>query len=287
MASASPFRSVSAQAAVFASYDQLLERWPCPHESQRVETKLGTAHVLVCGSSSSPPLLLLHGGGGNATMWIHNVAILASTFRVLAVDIAGDVGKSEGARPASEEHYVAWLDEVIVGLRLGATNLAGASFGAWLAAAYQRRHPAKVSKLALLAPPNLAPIRPAFLMRALIATIAPTEARVQKFYRYISSPAAPAPPPWALQEMYVRWRSQKQGIAPPKTMTNAQMRLLPERALVLLGVDEVLYDLNRAVQRLRENAPQIALEVLQDAGHTLSVDRADHVSRALQQYFQS
>jgi pimeloyl-ACP methyl ester carboxylesterase len=56
--------------------------------------------------------VLLHGGGGNSTMFIDNVATLSKHFRIYAIDIIGEAGKSVGARPTKITEYSIWLKEV-------------------------------------------------------------------------------------------------------------------------------------------------------------------------------
>ncbi len=220
-------------------------------------------------------------------MWVHNVAILATALRVYAVDIAGDVGKSEGRRPSTEREYVSWLSEMLDGLGLERVGLCGASFGAWLASAYARHFPRRISEIALLAPPNLGPLRSAFIFRAALATVLPGEGRVRKFYRYISSPQAPVPPEWALRDFVIRWQCQRHSPPPPPLMTEEELRQLPKDTLMLLGNDEVLYGVSNVLPRIRACAPHIVVEFLARAGHTISVDRADEVSARLLKFFGS
>lgn len=280
------FRSPEAREKLLQSYARMLARWPVPLDSLWVETRHGRAHVLVCGPSLAPPVLLLHGGGGNATTWIHNIEGLSRSLRVYAVDIIGDAGRSEGARPGSEAAYCAWLEDVLVGLDRPAMGLCGASFGAWLAAAYLRRSPDRgATRLAMLAPPNLGALRPGFLLHAVLATAFPSEPRVRRFQSRVSSPQAPAAPPWALDDLYVRWRSQRSSPPAPGRMTDEDLRALPAGALVVLGEDEALYDPRQAAARVRRLAPQARLELLDAAGHALAFDRADAVNRMLCEFF--
>ncbi|BBD37619.1 hypothetical protein Amn_24990 [Aminobacter sp. Y103A] len=201
----SPFKSDAARDRVLDDYDALLARWPVSYESRFIDTEFGKAHLIASGNPTASPLVLLHGGGGNATMWFHNITALAATFRVYALDIIGDVGRSTGARPAyASGGHVRWLAQVLDGIGLGQTALAGASFGSWLAADFALKHPERVSGLALLAPPHIEPLRLSFMLRAVVATIAPTDSRIRSFYRLISSPHAPQPTGLVMQDFASR-----------------------------------------------------------------------------------
>jgi len=279
------FRSPEAHSLLLASYARVLARWPVPHESRYVETRYGRTHLLACGPAYAPPVVLLHGGGGNATTWIHNIARLAGSLQVYAVDIIGDAGRSEGKRPATEDAYCNWLEDVLIGIGRPKVGLCGASFGAWLAAAYTRQTMRRVGKLALLAPPNLESMRIGTMLRAGLAAAFPTERQVRAFQALVSSPMAPEPPPWAMDDWLVRWRCQRAHPRPPGRMTDADLRVLPRSTLLMLGEDEVLYDPVRACARVRAQAPHVRVELLPDAGHAIAFDQAEKVGDALVEFF--
>lgn len=282
----SPFKSDAARDRVLDDYDALLARWPVSYESRFIDTEFGKAHLIASGNPTASPLVLLHGGGGNATMWFHNITALAATFRVYALDIIGDVGRSTGARPAyASGGHVRWLAQVLDGIGLGQTALAGASFGSWLAADFALKHPERVSGLALLAPPHIEPLRLSFMLRAVVATIAPTDSRIRSFYRLISSPHAPQPTGLVMQDFVTRWQSQRQSPPPPPRLSAEDLQRLPARTLFLLGQDDALYDVNKAAARIRANAPACKVSLLAQAGHTLTVDKPREVSDLLVAFF--
>ena len=279
------FRSPEAHSSLLDSYARVLSRWPVPYESRHVETRYGRAHVLASGPAYAPPVVLLHGSGGNATTWIHNIEKLAGALQVYAVDIIGDAGRTEGRRPVSEDAYCNWLDDVLIGLGRPKVGLCGASFGAWLAAAYLRQTSRRASKLALLAPSNLDSVRPGFLVRAGVTAMFPSERLVRGFQAEVSSPMAPEPPGWAMDDLLVRSRCQRGNPRPPGRMSDGDLRVLPKHTLLMLGEDEALYDPLRARARVRTHAPHVHVELLPGAGHTLAVDQPDMVSDALIEFF--
>ncbi|MBT1154107.1 alpha/beta hydrolase [Aminobacter anthyllidis] len=285
MPAQSAFKSDTARDRVLDDYHLLLARWPVSYESRFIDTDFGKAHLIASGNPTASPLVLLHGGGGNATMWIHNIAILAAKFRVYAPDVIGDVGRSTGVRPSyASGGYVRWLAQVLDGLGLEQTALAGTSFGSWLAADFALKHPERVRGLALLAPPHIEPLRLSFMLRAVLATIAPTDSRVRSFYRLVSSLHAPQPTELVMQDFVTRWRSQRQSPPPPPRISADDLRRLPPRTLFLLGQDDALYDVNKAAARIRANAPACEVALLAQAGHTLTVDRPREVSEALMEF---
>ncbi len=92
------FKSAMGKAAILSYYDSVLDRWPVPYESLHVPTSLGDTHIIACGDKGNPVLVLLHGSSANATMWVGDVSEYSQSFRVYALDIPGEPGKSAAAR---------------------------------------------------------------------------------------------------------------------------------------------------------------------------------------------
>ena len=150
-----PFRSNEAKARYLALYDMRARDWPVPSQTIRVRGAYGETFVRVSGPADAPPLVLLHGISSNSLSWMPNVAALARSHRVVAVDHIQDGGRSIATRSlASLDDHLAWLDGVFddLGLVKG-VNLLGLSYGGWLAAQYALAHPQRLHKLVLVAPP--------------------------------------------------------------------------------------------------------------------------------------
>jgi len=156
------YKSDKAREKALASYEEILTQWPIPYENRVVETTFGETYIIVSGAQEAKPLVLLHGGGGNSTMFIDNVAALSNHFRVYAIDIIGEAGKSAGTRPTITE-YPIWLKEVFDALGISKAALCGASLGGTLAHQFALTFPQYIDSLILLAPPSLLNMRIAFI----------------------------------------------------------------------------------------------------------------------------
>jgi pimeloyl-ACP methyl ester carboxylesterase len=147
------YKTAEGEHAIKSAYRQLLEHWPVPAEQRTVPTGQGDTFVVTCGPAGAPPLVLLHGSGTNTVMWAGHVATWAEYFRVHAVDMIGEPGLSAPSRPPLDsDAYAAWLDDVFDGLALTHSAVVGTSLGGWLALDYAIRRPARVTRLALMAP---------------------------------------------------------------------------------------------------------------------------------------
>lgn len=151
-------------------------------------TPYGTTHVNSCGPAAGPPLVLLAGGRATSVSWYANAAELSRSHRVHAVDLLGDPGRSvpDPRRPLrTVTDLMAWLDAVLDGLGIDRTDLAGHSYGGWIALTYALHAPGRISRLALLDPTRcFAGYRVPYLLHALPMLLRPSARRIRAFLEW-------------------------------------------------------------------------------------------------------
>lgn len=145
--------------------------------------EVGGLRVAYERAGAGPPLLLLHGfvGDGPST-WRRQIEGLCDEFTVVAWDAPGVGGSSNPPESFGMAGYADCLAGFVDRLRLEKPHVAGLSFGAALALAFHRRHPAIPSSLVLASayagwagslPPDVAEQR---LQQALVlAELSPDE----------------------------------------------------------------------------------------------------------------
>jgi len=147
-------------------YADMLERWPVPHDEQIVETRYGDAFVVSFGDTAAPPLVLLHGAASNSAMWSGDAAAYAAEFRVHAVDLPGDAGRSTPSRPPyGGPTYVEWLGDVFDALRIERARVVGLSLGGWIAMRFAAAQASRVDRLVVISPGGIVPVRKTFIER--------------------------------------------------------------------------------------------------------------------------
>src|SRR4051794_33890830 len=150
---ASTFKTVAARDTYFTAYDDLVASAPMPVAHRDVLTPFGTTHVLLAGDRSLPPLVALHGKMMSATMWLPHLTTLSATHAVVMLDTIGDLGRSIAASSMrTRGDIVTWLDTVLRELMIDRATFVGNSYGAWMATTYAIARPARVERLALIAP---------------------------------------------------------------------------------------------------------------------------------------
>jgi pimeloyl-ACP methyl ester carboxylesterase len=139
--------------AYWEAYRASLALWSIPQSSAYIETTHGKTHVLVSGATNGAPVVLLHAASLSATQWYLQSAALGAQFRLYAMDIMGDIGRSTQAQPIhSRVDAAAWLSSVMDGLALDSAAFVGSSFGGFLSTNLAALRPDRVRLLVLLAP---------------------------------------------------------------------------------------------------------------------------------------
>ena len=162
------FKTTEGKNAVYKAYDAFLGDMRIPHEELRVDTRFGKAFVIAAGQLDAPVLVLLHGSGINSVMWIRDMEKYSEHYRVYAVDLQGEPGKSDGKQlPFEGSDFDNWLYDVFTGLSIAKARIVGISLGAWLALKFSIAHPNRVDKLVLLCPAGVGPQKTSFALVSL------------------------------------------------------------------------------------------------------------------------
>jgi len=158
MCAESIYKSLAGERAVMAAYDAVLGCWPVPCEMRTIPTRHGDAFVIASGQGSASPLVLLHGAGANSAMWDGDIVEYSRHYRVYAVDLLGEPGKSAPSRPAWDgPAYAEWLDDVLAALEVEKAALLGISQGGWTALKFAAYQPERVEQFIILIMTNFRP----------------------------------------------------------------------------------------------------------------------------------
>ncbi|WP_340384018.1 alpha/beta hydrolase [Streptomyces sp. SS7] len=247
------------------AYDELRARWPESTEERDVATPYGRTRVHVYGLPDGSPLVLLPGGSATGLAWFANAPALGERYRVHAVDLLGDAGRTErrGTPLKNANDLTAWLDALLDGLGLARTHLCGHSYGAWLAARYALHAPRRVDHLALVDPTQVfTGFRLGYLLRALPTLIRPSEARARAFLAWETAGTHP-------DETWQRLYALATTVPGRKLVTGARPRtadlLMP--VLVLLAEHSRAHHAGKAADRARRMLSQGEVAVLPGATH--------------------
>lgn len=275
------FKTMENEQEYLRCYNNSLALFEADSTPLAVPTSLGETHVLRFGDSGKPPLLLLHGMTMSSTMWYPNIKAWLQERCVYAVDVIGDFGRSQPARAVkSRQDARQWLLEVMDGLELDSTDLAGHSMGGFLALNTALAHPERVSRLLLYAPAGtFHKISPKFFAKIYPALLFHTEKWIDRAFAWFSGKGEPLHPVFRAQ-VIAGYRYAKPLLQlMPSVFPKEEFGGFQVATLLLVGDKEVIYPAEKAVENARSLIPNLEVRFIPGASHSLTMEHADIVNQ--------
>lgn len=279
-----------AQREYFDAYDKVLQHWNVDYEELYIPTSKGTAHVIISGPKSGEPVALLHGMSSSSTMWYPNAKALSGEFRLFAIDLIIEPGKSYKTADFEDlDEVTAWYQEVLWALKLESYHLIGSSRGGWLAVNLALKSKREIRSLVLLSPAQtIIWMRPTSgLLKNIGNIFVSKEKRVDRTISTMSSE------PENIDEDFLKqYRIAKKHDTLNKFMmqmqpfSNKDMGKLKMPVLVLIG-DEDIMNNKRTLALIDKHMANAKGEVIHESGHFLSVDQPEKVNRKIVDFLKS
>jgi pimeloyl-ACP methyl ester carboxylesterase len=273
------FKSETGRQAILQTYDTFLSHWPVAWEGLEVPTRHGKTFVLACGPESAPALVLLHGSTANSAVWAGDVVAYTSHYRVYAVDIPGEPGKSEALRwPLDGSDPSEWLGEVFDGLGLDQACLLGISLGGFMALKFATACPERVSKLVLLCPAGVARQKVSFLIKAGLFSFL-GDWGFQRVMRMVNGKETLPQAAMDYLRLISSQFSPRMEVVP--VLPDEAIQRLSMPVLLLVGESDALLDSQKTAECVSRLVPTARVQVLPGTHH-LIVNRAEDILQFLQ-----
>jgi pimeloyl-ACP methyl ester carboxylesterase len=261
------FKTKQGKTAVMKFYDSQLEQWAVPYDTINVNTRYGNTFIISCGEEKAPPLILLHGSGMNSCMWLEEAREYSSRYRVYAVDIPGEAGRSdENQMQLKGRYYEDWLIDVFDALMLEKADLMGISFGAWMSIKFSICYPERVNKLVLLSPLGISPQKNSFLFTSMSCMLL-GERGIDKLYRKINSNPAVPEAMLKYQKLIGESLNTRNELIP--LFSNTELKRLVMPVIMFVGDKDIIIHSKKTAKRLRSLVPHAKINILPGIGHTL------------------
>jgi pimeloyl-ACP methyl ester carboxylesterase len=261
------YKSAAGEETIINLYDNVLKNWPVPLETCTISTRHGKTFVICCGAKSAPPLILLRGAASNAVSWVGDIEQYSRHFRVFAVDIPGDPGKSAPNRLSWRGlGYAEWMEDVLAELGLKKAYLLGLSQGGWTALRFATYRPEQVAKLILLTPAGIVPTRISFLLRAIGLSFL-GRAGAEKINRIVFGKQPIHPD--AVKFMNAIMTHFNSRIDKEYIFTEDELSRLTMPVYLIGGAKDALRSINAMTIRMQKFVPQLQAEIIPEMGHVL------------------
>jgi pimeloyl-ACP methyl ester carboxylesterase len=206
--------------------------------------------------------VLLHGYMATLTMWAPNIADFSKHYRVYALDVMGQPGRSTPTEPIrTVSDYVEWLNATFDALDLHRISLVGMSYG------------------------GLLPMVRRFSVRGMLMTFVPTRFTVNSFMRWLGITDSPgendARPILDLTYLGLKhFRVPTETLrALPAAFSDDELRAMRVPVLLLFGDHERIYDPAAALARARRLLPDFQGELVPQSSHDMCFSQRRLVDR--------
>ncbi|GEP67011.1 MULTISPECIES: alpha/beta fold hydrolase [Clostridium] len=260
------FKTNEGKNDVIKFYDKFLQKLALSYEKFYVDTKYGKTFIIASGEKSNPPLILLHGSGMNSVMWLRDIKEYSKTYRVYAIDMLGEPGKSDENRPSlSGSSYAEWLKEVFENLSVERANIIGISLGAWLAIKFSVSYPEMASKLVLLCPSGVGPQKKSFIFKAIAYGIL-GEKGIDKLYYKVNGNQPIPEEMLKYQKLIGKSFNYRKETIP--VFSDNELKLLTMPTVLFVGAKDIMLHSDKTARRLGNLLPHAQINILPKAGHS-------------------
>jgi 2-hydroxy-6-oxonona-2,4-dienedioate hydrolase len=263
------WRDEASRERLDAWHQRFLARSETPASSVVVDTFLGASHVLVSGPEDGPPLVCLHAMRTGSAQLLSELHPLARRFRVYAPDLPGQSLHGPPVRASLTDTTLAdWLAEVLDRMEVRYAGLLGISWGGFVARLAASTYPERFHALTLVVP---AGIVNGSHWRGLMQMALP-------MLRYRLRPSEDRLKA-LLEPLFTTWdeewasytadalRDMRLDPRIPPLATDADLRELKLRMLVIGAEDDISFPGRDMVERVRRLVPNVETELLRQCKH--------------------
>lgn len=274
MKNSKAFKTQQGRDEVLKYYDMLLEKLTIPYERLNINTRHGNTFSIVAGNISAPPMVLLHGSSMNSSMWISDILKYHQKYRVYALDIPGEAGRSDERQlPFTTSDLDDWLYDVFNELTLNKAVVIGASLGAWLAAKFAIRYPEKIDKLVLLCPAGIGTQNKSFIFTALFHMLL-GEKGIRRLFKKINGNIDIPEVMLNYQRLITQNFNTRR--EPIPIFSDDEIRRLTMPVFLFVGAKDIMLNSMETVDRMKKLAPCTRINILTEGGHSL-INLADEI----------
>ena len=303
------YKSEEGYSKMMSWYNRVQEEISVDHESVFADTRFGKTHMIMAGKENQKSVLLIPGVAGCAPLWRHQINAFSDHFRVLAIDIVGQPGKSAANPPSVfNDDFADWLEDIIHALNLDKPHIVGVSTGGTTAMDMAIRKPDLIDKTVMCGPTGLARARLPFRQWLLTARKKNTDALSDdltassfskprsgetfgSFDRQLARGMALGTKHYRVDKslgVYNEKSSRVDFIKALKvigkfffSVDKKRLKSFRNKGLLIFGEYEVLYNPWKISKRLEKLIPSLQIEIIKDAGHAAIYDQPEAVNEVV------
>ena len=236
------------------------------------------------------PVVLIHGYPFNQSLWNEQVAVLSTSYRVIAPDLRGFGESDTSGGPATMNRMAQDVALLMNHLGITRATIGGLSMGGYVALAFYKQLPSRVRALILADTRAQADTEEAKQTRAQQAEKALTEGMAgiaDMMLPKLLTPETVSKRPEIVKRVRdMMLKTKPEGAAAAlrgMAERDDQRDLLPKIStptLILVGAEDALTPVTDS-ENMHSAIPDSRLVVLENAGHVSNLERTDEFNQAL------
>ncbi|AJS58577.1 alpha/beta fold hydrolase [Paenibacillus sp. IHBB 10380] len=262
------YKSESGKNDVLKYYDEMLKKYSHNNKHYYVDTRYGKTFVIEAGAKTGPPIILLHGSGMSSIMWLKDIEEYSKEYRVFAIDILGEPGKSEANRLLLEgDFHSEWLLDIFESLDIRRANIIGISLGGWIALKFAIDYPEMVEKLVLISPSGIGGQKKSFVFKYLLHMILGEKGKDKLYYKINGNKPMPDTI-LRYQRLIVKnfnYRSETIPIFNDQELKKLQMPIS-----IFIGKKDIMLKSLETKERAEKLFVDVNINYIKDAGHSIN-----------------
>ncbi len=276
------YKSLGGKEKIISYYESLLKLWPVPSEHLNVKTRFGNTFIIASGDKDKEPIIMLHGSATNSAMWMGDVVKLSKDYRVYAVDIIGEPGKSDESRPEmTAENYSNWISDILDELKISKVNLIGNSLGGWLSLCFATENPERVNKLVLIATSGVAREKRSFLFKVIFLSMLGKKG-IDKINQVVSGNLEM--PKKVIEFSSLVFNNFNPRIGKLYLFSDEELSKLTMPVLLMAGEKDALLQSEKTAERLKMRLTNVQVKMIKDCGHVV-INVTDDIIKFLKEIY--
>ncbi len=273
---------------------------------EKIKTAGGRISALIAGDAAADPLILIHGLGATKASWLTVVPQLASTHRVIAVDLPGHGASDKPLGRYDAAWFAARMNGLLDALDIDSAYIVGNSMGGRIAMELGMEHPERVKAVACLCPAAAFSRRPALALvrwlrpeMGMLASRLPRNRMLPQLKQLFADPGC-LEDAWyeaAIDDFLTVWKSPRARLAFFASLRNiyldepegergfwSRLAAMGTPALFVYGKRDLIISHHFARKVLR-TLPGAEVVVWSDCGHVPQIEFPDRTAGLLSGFF--
>lgn len=262
------FKSKEGRDYIQGYYEEMLIKFSNSNKQYFVDTSYGKTFIIEAGEKTAPSIILLHGSGMSSIMWLKDIEDYSKKYRVIAIDILGEPGKSEANRLSLKgDFHSQWLLDIFKSLDIKRASIIGISLGGWIATRFAIDYPHMVEKLVLISPSGIGGQKKSFIFKYILYKLLGEKGTDRLYYKVNGDKPMPDTI-LKYQRLIVKHFNYRNEIIP--VFNDDELKRLQMPISIFIGGKDIMLKSLETKERAEKLLTNVNVNYMANEGHSIS-----------------